>query len=84
MTIVLSCCCDFLYDTLNQLKSLKLKSRMGENVTYLCSGILEDAEPFDSVRAFNPKQIDYITSIFHYTSDYLFIISEIHKHKKVV
>ena len=35
---------DSLEDTLNHMKSLKLKSYPGENVKYFCAAILVDAE----------------------------------------
>ena len=36
----------YLVETMNHIKSLKLKDRPGENVTNFCDGILVDPEQF--------------------------------------
>ena len=66
----------FLYDyyyaleeTLNHMKSLKLKSYPGENVTYCCVAILVDAERLESAGAFKPEHLGTIIRIFEDTSD---------------
>ena len=43
MTTFLSDSYDALEETITQIKSLKLKSYTGDNVTYLCAEILVDA-----------------------------------------
>ena len=61
-----------LLQTLNHIKSLKLKDHPGENVTDFCDAILVDAERLESAGSFNPKHIGYIIHIFEDTSDYKF------------
>ena len=58
-----------LEETINHMKSLKLKSYPGENVTDFCAAILVDAERLDSYGAFKPEHLGYITRIFEDTSD---------------
>ena len=74
MTTFLSDSYDALEVTLNHMKSLKLKSYPGENVTYCCAEILVDAERLESAKAFNPEHLGYITLIFEDTSDSRFHI----------
>ena len=75
--------CDALEDTLTHMKSLKLKSYPGENVTYCCAEILVDAERLESDGAFKPEHLGYITIIFEHTSDSRFLLWDIHKYKDV-
>ena len=72
-----------LEDTLNNMKSIKLKSYPGENVTYCCATISEDTERLDSVRAFNPDHLGYISCIFEDTFDSRFRLWDIQKYKYV-
>ena len=48
---------DDLEDTLNHMKSLKLKLYPGENVTDYCAAILVDAERVDSAGAFKHEHL---------------------------
>ena len=54
MTTFLSDSYDYLEDTLNHMKSLKLKIHPGENVTDCCAEILVDAERLESAGDFKP------------------------------
>ena len=65
------------------MKSLKIKSYPGENVTYFCAEILLDADPLKSDGAFKSDHLGYITHIFEDTSDYRYRLWEIHKYKEV-
>ena len=69
MTTFLSDSYDALEETLNHMKSLKLKSYPGENITDCCAAILVDAERLESARTFKPEQLGYITRIFEDTSE---------------
>ena len=69
MTIFLSDSYDALEETLNQMKSLKIKSYPRKNVKYFCAAILVDYEHLDSAGAFKPDHLGYITRIFEYTFD---------------
>ena len=57
MTILIYDYYDSLQETLTHMKSLKLKSYPGENVTDCCTEILVDSERLDSAVAFKP---DYL------------------------
>ena len=83
MTTFLSDSYDALEETLNHMKSLKLKSYPGENVMDCCAAILVDAERLESARVFNPDHLGYITHIFEDTSDSRFRLWDIHKFKEV-
>ena len=65
------------------MKSLKLKSYPGENVTDCCAAILVDAERLESAGAFKPEHLGYIIRIFEDTSDSRFRLWYIHKYKEV-
>ena len=65
------------------MKSLKLKSYTGENVTDCCAAILVDAERLESAGAFKPEHLGYITRIFEDTSDPRLRLWDIHKYKEV-
>ena len=65
------------------MKSFKLKSYPGENVTYCCASILVDAERLESAGAFKPEHLWYITCIFEDTSDSGFRMWDIQKYKEV-
>ena len=64
MTTVLSNYYDSLVDTLNQMKSLKLKDNTVGDVANCCDAILVDVERLESARAFNPEHLGYIIRIF--------------------
>ena len=83
MTTFFSASYDALEETLNNIKSLKLKSYPGENVTDCCAEILVDNELLESAWAFKPEQLGYITSIFEDTSDSRFRLWAIQKYKEV-
>ena len=51
------------------MKSLNLKSYLGDNVADWCAKILVDAERLDNSMELKPKNIKYITCIFEYASD---------------
>ena len=55
---------DALEETLNHMKSHKLKSYPGENVTDCCAAILVYAERLESSGAFKPEHLGYIIRIF--------------------
>ena len=57
MNTFLSVYYDALEETINHMKSLKLKSYPGENVTDFCAAILVDAERLDSSGAFNTDHL---------------------------
>ena len=65
------------------MKSLKLKSYLGKNVTYSCAAILVDAERLESDGAFKPEHLGYITRIFEDTYDSRFLLWAIQKYKEV-
>ena len=83
MTTFLSDYYDALEETLNHMKSLKLKSYPGENVTDCCAAILVGSERLESARAFDPEHLGYITRIFEDTSDSRFRLWAIQKYKEV-
>ena len=74
---------DALEETLNHMKSLKLKSYPGENVTDFCAEILVDAERLESAGALKPEHLGYITRIFEDTSESRFRLWAIQKYKEV-
>ena len=65
------------------MKSLKLKSYPGENVTECCAAILVDAERLESAGALKPEHLGYIIRIFEDTSDSRFRFWAIQKYKQV-
>ena len=74
---------DALEETLNHMKSFKVKIYPGENVTYYCAGILVDTERLESAGAFKPEHLGYITRIFEDTSDSILRMWSIQKYKEV-
>ena len=83
MTTFISDYYDDLEDTLTQIKSLKLKSYPGENITDCYTVILVDAERLESALAFKPEKLGHINLIFEDTSDFIFHLWEIHKYKEI-
>ena len=49
---------------INNLNSIKLKSYLGDNDTYLCAKILVDDEQLGSDGELNPDHLGYIDHIF--------------------
>ena len=82
MTTFLSDYYDALEETLTHMKSLKLKSYPWENVTDCCAAILMDADRLESVGAFKPEHLEYITRIFEDTSFSIFHLWAIQKYKE--
>ena len=80
MTTFLSDSYDALEETLNHMKSLKLNSYPGENVTDCCAAILVDSERLESSGAFKSEHLGYITRIFEDTSDSRFRLWAIQKY----
>ena len=80
MTTFISDSYDSLEETLNHMKSLKMKSYPGENVTDCCAAILVDAEHLESAGAFKPEHLGYITCIFEDTSVSRFRLWDIQKY----
>ena len=70
MTIFISNSYGNFEDTINHLKSIKLKRHLGENVKNWCAAILIDTERLKSGRVFNPDHLGYIIHIFEDTSGY--------------
>ena len=64
------------------MKSLKIKSYPGENVTDSCAAILVDAERLESAGAFKPDHLGYITCIFEDTSDSGSLLWDIQNYKE--
>ena len=83
MTTFLSGSYDDWEETLNHIKSLKLKSYPGENVIDCCAEILVDAERLESAEDFKPEHLGYITCIFEDTSDSRFRLWYIQKYREV-
>ena len=83
MTTFLSDLYDALKETLNYIKSLKLKIYPGENVTDCFAAILVDAEHLESAGGFKPEHLGYITCIFEDNSNSIFRLWDIQKYKEV-
>ena len=83
MTKFLSGYFDALEDTLIHMKSLKLKSYPGKNVTDCCEEILVNDERLESAGAFNPEHLGYITCIYEDTSDSRLRLRSIQNYKGV-
>ena len=65
------------------MKSLKLKSYTGENVTDCCATILVDAQRLASAGDFKPEHLGYITRIFEDTSVPRSRLWDIQKYREV-
>ena len=83
MTTFLSDSYDALEETVNHMKSLKIKSYPGENVIDCCAAILVDSEHLQSAGAFKPEHLGYITRIFEDTSDSRFSLWDIQKYREI-
>ena len=84
MIIILYCSCASLVETMNHLKSLKLKCRPGDTVEDWCSTILVGAERLESLVDFNTNHLVYITHIFENSFDPIFNLWETRKYKEVM
>ena len=73
-----------LMDTLNQIKSLKLKDNQGGDTAYCYDAILENVEGLESAGAFKPEHLGYIIRISENTSDYIFNLWATQKYKEVM
>ena len=69
MTTLISNYYDYLEDNIIHMKSIKLKSYLGDNVKDCCAAILVDYERLESDGAFKPEHLGYITHIFEDTSE---------------
>ena len=76
MTTVILYYYDYLGDTLNHLKCLKLRDRPWENVAYLCAEVLVYYDQFDSDGIFKTNPFGYITCIFERILIILYYIYE--------
>ena len=74
----------YLVETLNHMKSLKLKDHLGENVAGCCDAILVDSERLDSSGVFKPKHLGCIIRIFEDTYDSIFHTWETQKYKEFI
>ena len=83
MNTFISDSCGALEKTLTHMKSPKLKSYPGDNLTGDCTEILVNSERLESSGAFNTEHIGHITHIFEYTSESRFRIWAIQKYKEV-
>ena len=84
MTTILSGSFYSLVDTLNHMKSLKLKDRPGGGVADCYDAILVNVESLESDGAFKPEHLGYIICIFEDTSDSRFHLWENQKYKEVM
>ena len=84
MTTILSDSYCYLVDTLNYMKSLKLKDNLGRDVADFYDEILVNKESHESAGAFKPEHIGYIIRIFEDTSNSIFRLWETHKYKEVI
>ena len=75
---------DSLVETINLMKSIKLKDHLGENAAECCDEILVDAGCLESAGTFKPEPLVYIIHILEDTSDSRFHIWETQKYKEVV
>ena len=66
MTTIFSNSYDYFVETLNHMRSLKLKDNPGENFTDCCDENLVNEERLESAGAFNTKHLGYIIRIFEY------------------
>ena len=84
MTTIISEYYYSLADTLNQMKSLKLKDNQGGDTADYYDAILENVEDLESAGAFKPDHLGYIISIFENTSDSRFNLWATQKYKAVM
>ena len=82
MTKYLSDSFDASEETLNHMKSLKLKIYPEKNITDFCAEILVDSLRLDSAGVFKPEHLGCITCIFEDTYDSRFRLWDIQKYKE--
>ena len=73
-----------LVETLNHMKSLKLKDCLGENVADCYDVILVYVERLESSGDFNPNHLSCIIFIFGDTSDSRFCLQATQNYKQVM
>ena len=74
MTTIISDSYYSLVDTLNHMKSLKLKGNQGGGAADWYDAILENVEGLESAGAFKPEHLGYIIHIFENTSNSRFLL----------
>ena len=84
MTTIISDSYYSLVDTLNHMKSLKLKDNQGTDAADCYDAILENVEGLKSVGAFKPEHLGYIIHIFENTSNSRFHLWATQKYKEVM
>ena len=78
--------CDYyddLEETITYMKSIKINSYLGENVTDFRAAILVDSEHLESAGYFKTDYLRYITRIFEDAYYSRFRLREIQKYKEV-
>ena len=73
-----------LVDTLNHMKSLKLKDHPGGDVTDYCDEIMVNMERLESDGAFKSEHLGYIICIFEDTSDSRLHLWATQKYKEIM
>ena len=68
-TIIISDSYDYLEETLNNVKSINIKSYLVENVADFHAAFIFDSESLESSGYFKPNNLRYINRIFEDTSD---------------
>ena len=84
MTNIISDSYYSLVDTLNQLKSLKLKDDQSGDAADCYDAILVNVESLESAGAFKTKHLGYIICVFENTSDSRFHIWASQKYQEVM
>ena len=84
MTTIISNSYASLVETLNHMKSLKLKDHPRENIVDCCDVTLVDAEYLESAGAFNTKHIGYIIFILEDNSDSIFNLWATQNYREVM
>ena len=84
MTTILPGYYYYLVDTLNHMKSLKLKDHPGGDVADFYDAILVNVDILESAGAFKPDHLGYIILISGDTYDSRFHLWETQKYKEVI
>ena len=82
MTTILTDYYYSLVDTINQMKSLKLKDNQGGDAADFHDEILVNVESLESAGYFKPEHLGYIIRIFENNSNSRFQIWATHKYKE--